>query len=375
MHSEASELNLDNRIDYTAEVERKMMSLERRRITIGYEPDGTPITRMLKAANQDEMNDRIVQAFIESGRIRDFLPATQSLFPASTVLLQDYAKEWLNRKRKVKESTKVTYQKRLANYIIPELGSKPIADISSSDVQNLLDKHKNLSAKTLKETKGVLSQIFRYAISDSLITKNPCNNLDVEIPSTKRKVRSALSITDYHDIISNLFLLRRQDRLFLALCLFTAMRRGEVLGLRWEDIHHGMIHVRRNVVHPQKNSPEITTPKTNAGIRSIPLIQPLQKILIPFEDSGFIIGGENPLTASAFRAMWKRIKNTIDMHGATPHVLRHSYLTYAVGATTDFKTIQGISGHADLFTLLNTYAHVQDDKMLELSAKMSKILT
>lgn len=351
------------------------MSQERRRITIGYESNGTPITRMLKASNQDEMNDRIVQAFIESGRIRDFLPPVQSfLFGSSSIRLEDYAKEWLNRKRKVKETTKVTYRKRLTNYIIPELGDKLISSITSSDVQELLDKHKNLSEKTLRETKGVLSQIFKYAISDSLISKNPCSNLDVEIPSVKRKVRRALPIEHFHDIVSHLPLLELRDRRFLALCLFTAMRRGEVLGLRWEDIHHGMIHVKRNVTHPQRNAPEVTTPKTKAGIRSIPLIEPLQKVLSPFENTGYIIGGENPLTASAYRAMWNRIRNTIELHGATPHVLRHSYLTYAVGATTDFKTIQGISGHSDLFTLLNTYAHSQDDKVLELSEKMAQIL-
>ena len=165
------------------------------------------------------------------------------------------------------------------------------------------------------------------------------------------------------------------DRRFLALCLFTAMRRGEVLGLRWEDIHDGMIHVKRNVTHPQRNMPEITTPKTKAGIRSIPVIKPLEDALKPLQMAGYIIGRENPLTLSAFRAMWKRITTTIDMHGATPHTLRHSYLTYAVGATTDFKTIQGISGHADVFTLLNRYAHPQEHKILELSDEMSRILT
>lgn len=74
--------------------------------------------------------------------------------------------------------------------------------------------------------------------------------------------------------------------------------------------------------------------------------------------------------------MWSRITNTIDLYGATPHILRHSYLTYAVGATADFKTIRGISsGHVDIFTLLNTYAHPQKDKVQELSAEMAKILT
>ena len=100
--------------------------------------------------------------------------------------------------------------------------------------------------------------------------------------------------------ISRVVMLKLNNRRFLALCLFTAMRRGEVLGLRWEDIHHGMIRVKRNVTYPQQNAPEITTPKTKAGIRSIPLIEPLQKVLTPFEESGFVIGGENPLTASAY---------------------------------------------------------------------------
>lgn len=248
--------------------------------------------------------------------------------------------------------------------------------ITPKDVQAMLDKHKKLSAKTLTEMKSVLSQIFKYAISDELVTKNPCSNMDIEIPSDKRSVRIALPIEQYHDIISHLPELHLMDRRFLSLCLFTAMRRGEVLGLRWEDIHDGKIFVQRNVTHPQRNMPEITTPKTKAGIRAIPMIDALQSMLEPFEKSGYIVSGhDEPLSLSAYRAMWKRITQTIDMHGATPHVLRHSYLTYAVGATTDFKTIQGISGHADIFTLLNRYAHSQDDKVLELSDKMADILT
>ena len=84
---------------------------------------------------------------------------------------------------------------------------------------------------------------------------------------------------------------------------------------------------------------------------------------------------EMPYTLSKYRAMWKRIKETIDLHGATPHILRHSYLTYAVGSTTDFKTIQGISGHSDVFTLMNRYAHPQEDKVIELSNEIATILT
>ncbi len=352
------------------------MSQERRRVIIGYESDGEPITIMLKAKTQEEMNERIVRAYIESGRISDFLriqPITSA--SGNKVSLKDFAFDWLSRKRKLKETTRTTYKKYLVQYIIPDLGRKMITDITPKDVQTMLDKHKNLSAKTLTEMKSVLSQIFKYAISDELVTKNPCSNMDIEIPSEKRSVRLALPIEQYHDIISHLPELQPMDRRFLSLCLFTAMRRGEVLGLCWGDIHDGKIFVQRNVTHPQRNMPEITSPKTKAGIRAIPMIEALQRMLEPFGKSGFIVGGrENPLSLSAYRAMWKRITTAIDMHGATPHTLRHSYLTYAVGATTDFKTIQGISGHADIFTLLNRYAHSQEDKILELSKKMSQIL-
>jgi integrase len=144
--------------------------------------------------------------------------------------------------------------------------------------------------------------------------------------------------------------------------MYTAMRRGEALGVRWEDIDGDVIHIRRNITHPQQNAPVITTPKTAAGVRDIPLVQPLAEILAPILATGYIVGGEKPLSLSAYRAMWERINKTINMHGAAPHVLRHSYLTYAVGETTDYKTVQGLSSHADLNTLLNTYTLLRRTK-------------
>ncbi len=329
----------------------------------------------MKAYSQDEMNVKIVKAFVESGRIKEILPSLHFDNPEKGIILKDYAFEWLKRKRMLKENTRVFYVRHLNHYIIPTLGQMDIASISVSDVQMMLDKYDRLSHKTLTEMKGTLSQIFKYAISDELIRKNPCSSVDIVIPSDRKKERQALPLSDYQDIISHLEALTGKEKRFLALCLFTAMRRGEVLGLRWEDIFSDAIHVKRNVTHPQKNRPSITTPKTKAGIRTIPLIEPLRQALSPFEESGFIIGGEEPITMTMYNTMWKHILESVDMHGATPHTLRHSYLTYAVGATTDFKTIQGISGHSDVFTLMNRYAHPQENKKVELSEEMTKILT
>ncbi len=352
------------------------MSTERRKIITSFTDEGDPVFKFLKANNQDEMNVKIVKAFVESGRIHQICPYIQvDNHSESKILLKDYAMEWLARKRRLKETTRMTYLKYLNQYIIPDLGKLKVADIKDTDVQKMLDKHDNLARKTLVEMKSTLHQVLKYAVSDEIIRKNPCESVDIVIPSSKVKERKALPLAQFQDILSHLQSLTGDDRRFLALCLFTAMRRGEALGLRWEDISDDKIHIQRNVTHPQRNQPCISTPKTKAGIRSIPLTEPLKHMLQPFEKSGFIVGGESPYSLSSYRAMWKRIRKAIDMHGATPHVLRHSYLTYAVGATTDFKTIQGISGHADVFTLVNRYAHPQEDKVVELSNEIADVLT
>ena len=59
----------------------------------------------------------------------------------------------------------------------------------------------------------------------------------------------------------------------------------------------------------------------------------------------------------SYRGRMERIEATIDPHGATAHIFRHSYLTYAAGLGTDLKTLQSIAGHADIQTTTNRYVH------------------
>lgn len=66
-----------------------------------------------------------------------------------------------------------------------------------------------------------------------------------------------------------------------------------------------------------------------------------------------------------FKRTFQRIAKTIDLHGATRHVFRHSFLTYAQTVVTDIKTLQAIAGHADIQTTMNRYVHQQSDRIVE----------
>ena len=92
------------------------------------------------------------------------------------------------------------------------------------------------------------------------------------------------------------------------------------------------------------------------------------------QKSGFIIGGESPITMRTYNNTWRRIKKTIDLHGATAHIFRHSYLTYMAGNNTDVKTLQTIAGHSKIDMTMNQYVHAQPDKIIEAGKKMHALL-
>ena len=108
------------------------------------------------------------------------------------------------------------------------------------------------------------------------------------------------------------------ERRMAALLYCTGMRIEEVLGLRWEDIdtERGCIHIRRAVVHPGRNMPEIKSTKSKAE-RTIPLPRHLLDELSPKEETGFLLNSytdlsrETPLSYTEAAKSFKRIQKTM----------------------------------------------------------------
>ena len=357
------------------------------RVRIDKSDNGAPVYKWVTAHSVDVLNDRIVQTCIDSGRIREFLKGTglPAAIPAApmekpkprTKTFTAYVEEWLTvyKAKSLKPTTLRGYRSMLSAHLTEAFGKMPLNEITTADVQKFLNERSHLSHKTLKLMLDFMGQVFKDAMEDGLMQTDPTASRKLVIPSKKKTEREAISMEDFQEILGNLNKLQMQDRRLMALLMLTGMRRGEVLGLQWGDIdwNAGLIHVRRNVTFAG-NQPHVGTPKTEKGTRKIPVIGMLREYLEPIgTGEAYIIGGDAPITEMAFKRTYQRIAKNIDLHGATPHVFRHSFLTYAQTVVTDIKTLQAIAGHADIQTTMNRYVHQQSDKIVETGRRVTEL--
>ena len=176
------------------------------------------------------------------------------------------------------------------------------------------------------------------------------------------------------EIIAELPTLSNEDRLLLSLYIFAGIRRGEALAIQRKDIdtENKTITISKGLSFID-NRPVINPmPKTKAGIRTIPLLDGFPfELLEGMAEDAFILGGDSPWSESKYKRAWERIKKTVDLHGATAHIFRHTYATMAIGSGEDIKTVQGILGHSTASTTMNIYAHIQQKQIAEAGRRLN----
>ena len=175
--------------------------------------------------------------------------------------------------------------------------------------------------------------------------------------------------------------LRNEPDLF-SVCLFdvalgTGMRLGELRGLRWRDVDrdHRLIRVERAFSRRQ-----LRRPKTDAGVRSVPLFPSVDDALrhvaaraverdryAPDELVFATIRG-TPLHESNFnRRVWRQALEHAGVGdvGYRFHDLRHTCVSRLVAAGADVKLVQAVAGHASPLITLTRYSHLLDARITE----------
>ncbi len=198
-----------------------------------------------------------------------------------------------------------------------------IEDITHAKIKEYMEflVEQGFSKKTIKNYRIVLSMIFKYAVVNDIVTSNLV--ADVSIPkglkSTRRKPPTDFEIEKIKNNVNYDF------GLFYYFLLYTGIRRGEALALTYEDIdwENELISINKSLYH-KNNQPKIKTPKTESGIRNIPLLLPLKEVL-DRNKTGIIFSNDNGeyLKASQVETKLKWYRRATGIN-CSPHQLRHS---------------------------------------------------
>lgn len=254
--------------------------------------------------------------------------------------------------------------------------------------------NKGYARQTAHQHMVVLSMIFDYAIVSKLATVNPCKavKLPSGMGSTKREIPTDEQLQKVRDGVHLEF------GLFPYMLLYTGLRRGELLALRWEDIDRkrNCIHVYKSV-HFVEGSPRIKEPKTESGRRSVVLLDALREVL-PEGGSGYIFGGKKPMMEGAMYTAWNNWAGAAGLatmrekkrwHAGdkrhyisrkwvpeiTPHQLRHAFATILFDAGVDAKDAQDLLGHASLDMTLGVYTHIRQSRREATANKINRFLS
>ena len=347
--------NLENSIESMPTDERiKEMGRQRVHITL---PDGTPTW-----ITGNTFTDIIMSA------IKKFqTPATGETFKEYTDKIFD-----VFLKPRWKPSTADTNRFLLDRHLHPYFDDMKLTQIDTAVIQQFFQTKQHLSKSYTKQMLIMLHEIFQNAVEDGKVKGDPTLSKRITLPQKQTK-RDALPVTEFNDIVSNIHKLKKNDALLMALLCFTGMRRGEVLGLTWDNILDNVILVRSEVTFKGNTSVVQDYVKSKSGIRDIPIQQELRPFL-ENRGEGFVVSGETPMTQSKFARTWERIGKTINLYNATPHIFRHTYLTLLAASNVDPKTIQAIAGHSDFSFTFNKYIDRNKNNIQSASDKLSETL-
>lgn len=286
-------------------------------------------------------------------------------------LFQEVAEEWAELHfPTVAPTTLKGYRPALAR-AIDEFGDLPIKSIKPKEIKSFLVQFARggRARKTVTTQLLIINLICSYAVEGSGdLDFNPCAS--VSIPKgLPRKRRDAASPEDEKRVQES-----ADIWLLPYLILYTGLRKGEALALTKDDIDGDVIHVRKSVYH-ENNKAYLKAPKTTAGIRSVPILEPLKEKL-PKRFTGFLFsedGGKSPLTDMQYRRRWKAFAEATGV-SATAHQLRHSFASMLHDLDIDVKDAQDLLGHSTIAVTQDIYTHIRDSRREQVADEINRKL-
>ena len=357
------------------------------RFTAGHDPStGKQVIKSVLGKTQAEVKEKLKKAMEDTKKV-DFTKTGKY-----TVGI--WMDEWFENvaKIKVRASSHQTYKGYIDNHIKPNIGNIPIEKLTTMDLQKFYrklltkgrierieakDQPKGLSAKTVRNINQVISSAMDLAVAQKIIPTNPTNAC--ELPKVEHQEMQTIPAEQLQAFLQEAKATGVYEMYYIELA--TGLRRGELLGLKWQDIDwkNGVIKVRRQVARVDGQIKEAPL-KTKNSYRTVTISQQAIEVLKEQKkktNDTYVFPSPNggPISPDSVNNMLKRVLERAGIPKVRFHDLRHTFATIALQNGVDIKTVSGMLGHFSAGFTLDTYAHVTTSAQKEAAQTMGNVLS
>ena len=350
------------------------------RILVGYDEKGLPKTKNVLAKTKMECEAKLEKLKNEIGIVRRDKVKPSMLFG-----------EWIDfwyqnyKKLSLRPSTQSAYENAIYNHIIPEIGKIVLERLNANDLEQFYARMKKNGRLQYTDTlgEGISDRMVRAchahcrsalekALEDGLVHTNVA--VGCKIPPKKAKEMKVLTEEEMQR-----FLIQAKYDGYFEICLLaltTGMRRGEIMGLQWQDLdfNTGMLEIKRQAYY-LNGKMQTSEPKTKTSIRTIKLPEAVLNVLKKLKektDSRWMfpspVVDDVPRNPNTLQKKIRKVLERADCKRIRFHDLRHTFATTALANGMDIKTLSSIIGHVSSSTTLDIYLH-STDKMQKEAAR------
>lgn len=307
------------------------------------------------------------------------------------VSTEQYIMHWFNEIHKptLQPNTYNGYFVNIKNHIVPNIGEIPLIKLNRNDIMKFYNKliENGLSATTVKYVHSVLRKALKEAVLSDLILKNPCDG--ITLPKQKKYHAAILNADQIRILLDKCIGSSVELEVLLALSL--GLRRGETLGLKFDDFDftNKTVHIQQQVTTVKDTTKSKRMPsetvwglkdlKTNESNRTVYVPQSVldavqnrklqveqakKKFGDQYVDYGLVCCKENGMYESP-QSVYVRFKKLLKQAGLPDvrfHDLRHSYATALLDLDVPLKVISKILGHSSINITADVYCDVLEKK-------------
>ena len=283
-------------------------------------------------------------------------------------------------RQRLRDSTYLDYELRIAQYIVPALGGIALQDLDGPRLDrfyaDLLDHggrgRRRLAPKTVRNVHVIVRKSLADATRKRLVNRNVALDADPpRVPGPGEREMATWTPGELQSFLKDIA--RHRLAAAYVVAASTGMRRGEVLGLRWADVDlvAMTVSVRQTIINVGYKV-MISEPKTARGRRTISLDAATVAILRHhrgrqeeerqvardgYVDNDLVFARVDgkPIHPDYFSQTFDRRVARLGLRRIRPHDLRHTYATLALRAGVDPKTVSARLGHATVAFTLDVY--------------------